>query len=230
MLTFHNLEEAGVYHGITDASFPNITKEKGLEGKLTKGYTPIQMEQIHNNVAIIAVEGDDRVIEGADALISGIPKHLLIVRTSDCVPILMHDPKKKVSAAVHGGRKGITWGIIGQAVQCMKVLGCEPENILVGIGPHIRVKNYEVQDDVVQQIGGSVYKEFIQVRDGKTYFDLTEAVHADLVEENILLHNIEDCGIDTYKDYEKYFSYRRWCQDKTLYGGMYKAFGSFIAV
>jgi copper oxidase (laccase) domain-containing protein len=219
MLTFHNLKDAGVYHGITDASFPNITKEGGLQGKLTKGYTPIQMEQVHDNVAMIAVEGDDGVIEGSDAVISGIQKHLLIVRT-----------KKKVSAAVHGGRKGITWGIIGQAVQCMKVLGCEPENILVGIGPHIRVKNYEIRDDVIQHIEGSVYKEFIQARDGKMYFDLTEAVHADLVEENILLHNIEDCGIDTYSDYEKYFSYRRWCQDKTLYGGTYKAFGSFIAV
>jgi YfiH family protein len=231
MLTFENLTSAGIYHGITDSSYPYVPKEDGLPKDLTEGYQPIQMEQIHNNLSMILIEGEDeKMIEGADALVSNVSKQLLIIRTADCAPILMYDPDKKIVAAIHAGRKSITWGIIKQVIESFKILGSNPENILVGIGPHIRTKNYEIKEDVVEQIGDSAYKEFVRYQDDKTYFDLTEAVFSDLVEEGVLLHNIEDCGIDTYEEYEKYFSHRKWSQDQDLYGGEDRRFGSFIAL
>lgn len=231
MFTFKNLTSVGIYHGITDSSQSCVTEKDGLPDDVAKDYKPIQMEQIHNNLAMILVANEDEpLVEGADSLVTSIPKQLLIIRTADCAPIFMYEPEKKIIAAIHGGRKSVTWGIIQQSINCIKTLGGNPENILVGIGPHIRVKNYEIKEDIVQQIGDSSYKEFIQERDGKIYFDLTEAIFSDLVEENILLQNIEDCGIDTYEEYEKYFSYRRWSQDNKLYGGQYRTFGAFIAL
>ncbi len=231
MLTFSNLTSAGVYHGITDSSHPSVTEKDGLPNELVKDNFPIQMEQVHDSLAMILIEGEnEKMTEGADALISNISKHLLIIRTADCVPILMYDPTKKNIAVIHGGRKSITWGIIKQTVDSLKILGSNPEDILVGIGPHIRAKNHEIKESIVQQIGDSIYKKFVQHRDDKIYFDLTEAVFADLIEENILLHHIEDCGIDTYEKYEKYFSYRKWSQDQKLYGGECPRFGSFIVL
>lgn len=231
MFTFENITKAGIYHGITDSSYSPVTKKDGLPNDLIEGYESIQMEQIHNNLSMILVEGEDEtMIEGADALVSNISKQLLIIRTADCAPILMYDPEKKNIAVIHAGRKSVTWGIIKQAIESFRILGSNPEDILVGIGPHIRTKNYEIKEDIIKQIGDSVYKEFIQYQEDKAYFNLTEAIFTDLTEENILLHNIEDCGIDTYEEYEKYFSYRKWSQDKDFYGGECPRFGSFIGL
>lgn len=231
MLTFTNLTKAGAYHGITSSLDPYVTKEEGLSKEFLRDFRPVQMEQVHQNLSMMTIREDEgTVVEGADALVTDIQKQLLIIRTADCVPILLYEPTAKVVGAIHGGRKSIAWGIVKQAIDQMKILGAVPEKILVGIGPHIRVKNYEIGGDVLAQIGRSTYKNFVRELNGKSYFDLTEAVFYDLVEENILLPNIEDCGIDTYEEYEKYFSYRRWTHDKKLYGGEYRTFGSFIGL
>jgi YfiH family protein len=189
------------------------------------------MEQIHQNLSMATIpeDGGD-IVEGADAIVSNTSNQLLIVRTADCVPVLLADPTKKIISAVHAGRKSLTWGIIGEAIKSMKLLGAESENILAAIGPHIRVKNYEIGGEVVQHIGDSSYKNFIRDIDGKRYFDMTEAAFADLIEEDILLHNIEDCGIDTYEEYHRFFSHRRWSSDNKLYGGVDRRFASFIAL
>ena len=231
MLTFQNLTSAGIYHGVTDSSDPDVTLEGGLASEFTKDYQLVQMEQVHQNLAMITIpEDSEGVVEGADAIVSNITGQLLLVRTADCVPLLLADPTEKIVAAIHAGRKSLTWGIIKQAIDQMKLLGSQPENILVGIGPHIRVKSHEIEQDVIDQIGESSYKNFIREAEDKTYFDMTEAAFADLLEEDILLHNIEDCGIDTYQEYEKYPSHRKWSQDNQLYRGADRRFGSFIAV
>src|SRR2546429_4393566 len=46
------------------------------------------------------VPGDDVY---CDALVSNIPRALLAVKTADCVPILLGDPKTGAFAAVHAG-------------------------------------------------------------------------------------------------------------------------------
>src|SRR6266852_1142109 len=60
------------------------------------------------------VLGDDKF---CDALVSNTPKILLAVKTADCVPILIGDPKTGALAAVHAGWRGTAASIIRRAIE-----------------------------------------------------------------------------------------------------------------
>src|SRR5258707_8002649 len=59
------------------------------------------------------VLGDDVY---CDALVSNTPKILLGVKTADCVPVLLGDPKTGSFAAVHAGWRGTVASIVGRAI------------------------------------------------------------------------------------------------------------------
>ena len=74
------------------------------------------------------------------------------MRFGDCVPILFHDPKKKVIGIAHAGWLGTLRGVAQAAVDGMRShYGCKPEDIVAGIGPSIGVDHYEVGADVITQ-------------------------------------------------------------------------------
>ena len=66
----------------------------------------------------------------ADAIITNL-KHLPIaVLTADCVPLLLHDNKKNIVAAIHAGWKGAFKGIIYKVINFMLKKGCKKNDII----------------------------------------------------------------------------------------------------
>ena len=65
-------------------------------------YPVIQGHQVHGSkVAIISRPGMIREeLEGYDAFITNLPGVAIGVRTADCVPILIHDPRNNVIVVV----------------------------------------------------------------------------------------------------------------------------------
>ena len=81
----------------------------------------------------------------ADAILTDRPEVTLFMRFGDCVPILLHDPVRRVVGIVHAGWSGTVNGIVSEVVEAMQsVYRCKPNNILAGIGPSIAVHHYEV--------------------------------------------------------------------------------------
>jgi YfiH family protein len=84
-----------------------------------------------------------------DALVTNVPDTFLGIRTADCLPIFMVDPRKKVVAAVHSGRQGTSLHIAVKALEVMqKEFGCLVHSLLVALGPAIGLCCYEIDEKV----------------------------------------------------------------------------------
>lgn len=81
----------------------------------------------------------------ADASITREKNLACIVRTADCLPVLLCDTSGTVVAAVHAGWRGLATHIIPKTVQQMQV---SPDNLLVWLGPAIGPNAFEVRADV----------------------------------------------------------------------------------
>jgi len=159
--------------------------------------------QIHSgNVVVI-----DRPVSvpDTDALVTKTPGVFLNVKTADCVPILLFEPKQNVVAAVHAGWKGIANRVIENTIETMTArFHCEAAKMLIAIGPSIRSCCYEVQSDVANQFSDL---EVLR-RDGRLFLDAAKAVHTRLENAGILPKNVDDCGFCTMCDPERFYSYR----------------------
>jgi hypothetical protein len=90
-----------------------------------------------------------------DALLTDQAGILLSVRTADCLPVLLVDPKRRAAAAVHAGWRGALARIVEKAVgEMRRVYGSQPQSLLAVLGPSIRVCCYEVGQEVQEAFQG----------------------------------------------------------------------------
>ncbi|MBK7213696.1 MAG: peptidoglycan editing factor PgeF [Bacteroidales bacterium] len=155
----------------------------------------------------------DSCIHETDAMITNQAGICLMVLVADCVPVMLFDPKKRVIAAIHAGRKGTEALIVLKTIERMKLkYGCSAKDILAGIGPSIGPCCYEVDDAVAGQFRQSL-EQFeglvLRQQEGhKPHLDLWKANLLQLLDCGILPENIETAGICTQCNEQDYFSYR----------------------
>jgi YfiH family protein len=135
------------------------------------------LHQIHSDIVVDA-GGRSGSLGGGDALIENTPGQLIAVKTADCIPILMVDPRQRAVAAVHAGWRGTVQNIATQAVQHMqRRFSSRPDDLLVAIGPGIGKCCYEVGPEVAEQ--------FAEFADSHRHVDLSSANR----------HQVADCGV-----------------------------------
>ena len=177
--------------------------------------------QIHSSTVTIVTEGMtgcgaadlDTAVEATDAMLTAVPRVCLTVLMADCVPLLLFDPRKRVVAAVHAGWQGSVKLIARKTVEILKQkFGCDPADLLVGIGPSIGPCHYQIGPDVISQVkvtlgdtAGYINRES---PDGKGYFNLWEANKRQIMEAGIPPQNIEVARICTYCNAHLFFSAR----------------------
>ena len=104
----------------------------------------------------------------------------LAVKTADCLPILLADPRVKIVAAVHAGWRGSSAGIAIRGVEAMARLhGSRPEDIRAAFGPSIGVCCFEVGPEVAAQF--SAWFPERNDLDRKTRIDLPAANRRQLI-------------------------------------------------
>ena len=138
------------------------------------------------NVKIVTAEDRGRGITrekeytDVDGLITGDPNVVLCTQYADCVPLFFVDPVKRVVATSHAGWRGTAAGIAAVTVSKMVAeYGCDPADILAGIGPSIGHCCFEVDTPV--------YDAFCQVEvfDDTCYTDNGgDKYHIDLWQVN----------------------------------------------
>jgi hypothetical protein len=90
-----------------------------------------------------------------DALMTDQAGVLLSVRTADCLPVMLVDPKHRAVAVVHAGWRGAVARIVEKTVgEMRRVYGSLPQTLVAVMGPSIRACCYEVQDEVVDAFHG----------------------------------------------------------------------------
>ncbi len=227
--------------GVSDASFGSMAGSKSHHravkflkylGNKVGAREFVWAEQVFGaKVHICKIEDSGKTIKGVDGLISNVRNQVMAVVSADCVPILLYDPKKEVVAALHGSRKSLLKGIIKNAVRKMVLsFGSKPQDILVGMGPHIRKCHYWLKKEAYQNLKKTGFKKYFISKSGKTYFDLTKLAFDELLKTGIKGKNIEDRQICTFCQHKKYFSARKEQENPKIYPEKNSRFAGFIGL
>ncbi len=146
-----------------------------------------------------------------DGLVTDQRRLALVTGHADCNAVFFFDPTKHVIGLAHSGWRG-TLGGIGRAMVQMMVsrYGCEPEDILAGIGPSLCQDCFEVDADVAQAFfdADPVYRQYSRQRGVKSYIDLKGIIRHDLLACGLWQENLLDMDLCTKCDTENFFSHR----------------------
>lgn len=171
--------------------------------------------QTHSNHVAVVTSGNLlTTVSDTDALITNEPGLFVCVQTADCVPVLLFDPHQKVVAAIHAGWRGTVSKIAKTTVEQMtESFGCNPANIIAGIGPSIHMHAYEVGREVVEAVEANFSNSSTLLKpslnEGKAYFDLWEANQSVLIESGLAEENIEVMGLCSFEQAGLFYSARR---------------------
>lgn len=192
-------------------NFKIISKAIGVE------YSSLVLsKQIHEDM-VYAVSENDRgngILfknrpESADALVTDKRNVTLVVFSADCVPLFFLDKKRGVIALAHSGWRG-TVKRIGQktAEKMIMDYNCNPEDILVAIGPSLQEDHFEVGNEVAEKF----IKEFgthTAIKYGEKYHvNMQKAIMCQLIDAGIKKEHIDDSGICTVCNSDMLFSNR----------------------
>lgn len=111
----------------------------------------ISLSQVHSHNIITVTADNYKVVQQAqaDALTTSAINKCLVIFTADCTPIIVYDRKLHIIAMIHAGWKGTSLKITQQSIATMiKEFGCNPQDIILGLGPCIDQCCYEVNSSV----------------------------------------------------------------------------------
>ncbi len=176
--------------------------------------------QVHGNrVRIVDEEHAGRgacVIDDAltetDALATRSIALPLLVYTADCVPAIVYDPVEHALGLAHAGWRGTVANVAGALVTAMRAeLGCDPSNLVVGIGPSIGPCCYEVGDEVIDAwlaLGLEGANNAITRVSSRFHLDLWRANGLALETQGVPADQIEYSGVCTRCHSDRFFSRR----------------------
>jgi len=208
--------------GFNEDAAENILENRCRFLKLFSGeWTLTGCWQVHGaDVRLVRDEADaqpDANVMGdaiyGDALVSNAARVLIGVKTADCVPILLGDPRTGAFAAVHAGWKGTVAAIVTHVLQRMaKEYDTRAADVRAAIGPAAGPCCYEVGAEVI-----SAFKEgfpesdalFTVTRAGHARVDLFQANRDQLISAGVVADRIHTSGLCTMCRTDLFFSYRR---------------------
>jgi polyphenol oxidase len=168
--------------------------------------------QIHSAdvVCARAPRPTDESYRQADIILTEKPDVTLFMRFADCVPILVHDPRKGVIGIAHAGWMGTLRDVAMCTIEAMKKnYGSNPADVVACIGPSIGPDHYEIGADVILQVMqkfGDEAELLLASHNGKIHFNLWETNRLQLQRAGV--RQIELAGICTACHTEDWFSHR----------------------
>ncbi len=181
----------------------------------------VRLKQVHSNRVVDAGSIPPDAIEEGDALIAAGPGELLCIRTADCVPILLADPRSHAVAAIHAGWRGTVAGVATATVLSLRRrFGAIPADLVAAIGAGIGPCCFEVGPEVSAQ-----FQDIFPERDDmglRTSLDLAEANRRKLIGAGLVPGNIVIDSRCTRCDEALFHSWRR---EGTAAGRMTAAIG-----
>lgn len=170
------------------------------------------VSQVHGDVVIevLGSEGGHGVpppIAEADGLWTQRPDTAVGIKTADCLPVLLCDPRGKRVAAVHAGWRGTIARIVERALEQLIAAGSRPQDIVAAVGPAIQSCCYEVGAD----LGDRFEREFgpsVVVPAVKPHLKLKQAVKLSLLKVGVPEAQIELLSECTSCD-PRFYSHRR---------------------
>ncbi|MGQ0507837.1 MAG: peptidoglycan editing factor PgeF [Myxococcaceae bacterium] len=169
------------------------------------------VSQVHGVAVVHArapVAGDTLTppLGEADALWTEDQDTAVGVKTADCVPILLADPRSKRVAAVHSGWRGTDFRISERAAESLGAAS----GIVAAIGPCIRECCYEVSDELAHRFASAFGPEVTVRRGARWHLNLVAAVRESLRAAGLSADRIDSVpALCTSCDPRRFYSHRR---------------------
>ncbi len=169
---------------------------------LRSGFKVLKASQCHSN---IVVEASTSWCDSprADGIVSTVSALIPTVMVADCVPIGLYSKHGGIAAAVHAGWRGLTAGVVENAVDLIKrVSGAS--DIEAVVGPHICPNCYEFigpeSEEIVKTFGEDCF-----VGASCNYLDLSVCVEKIFDTKGVTkIFEEKDCTLCS----GRFFSYR----------------------
>lgn len=205
---------AGLNCGAGSADQPEAVALNRARVAAAMGADPADLVGVHqvHSPDVVTVTGplpDPR--PQADALVTATEGLVLTILTADCQPVLFADPGARVIGAAHAGWRGTRDGVLEATLDAMETLGAHRADVVAVIGPTISQAAYEVGQEFIE---GFIDDDRETARffsasanPGRAMFDLP----------GYALWRLRAAGVGhaewtrhcTYRDEERFFSYRR---------------------
>ncbi|MEX2294231.1 MAG: polyphenol oxidase family protein [Acidimicrobiales bacterium] len=134
------------------------------------------LRQVHRTRVVVVSQPGEHAGAEADAAVTGTPGCVLVIRTADCVPIVLVGDR--AVGVVHAGWKGLVAGVIRQAVAAIRDLDEGP--IAAHLGPCIRPGCYEFDGPELNVLTAQLGVQAATTTWGTRAFDLPGAAASEL--------------------------------------------------
>ncbi len=195
---------------------PGRVSAHGAERQGHRAAVILSVKQVHGTDALVVdrpVEQGEMFEGGWDALVTNQPGLMVTVRTADCVPVLLHDPVRRVVAAIHAGWRGAVAGIVPKTVALLASrFGARVQDVRMAIGPSAGACCYEVDEPVLTRLR-DVFPEWHSVVSPvdaqKAHLDLRAFVRRQALREGLEAERIASVDACTICQPDVFYSYRR---------------------
>jgi YfiH family protein len=168
------------------------------------------VNQVHGD-RVVRAEDIDAPPPDADAIVAG-RRRSAGVRTADCVPILLADPRTGAVAAVHAGWRGTASRIAVRAIESLQAWhGTRADDLVAAIGPRIGLCCFEVGADLAERFASDPLfgGEIVERTGAVPHIDLAAANRKLLVAAGVASARIETLDFCTSCRRDLFFSHRR---------------------
>ena len=166
----------------------------------------VWMNQVHGTRVEVVDAPRGTPFDDTDALVTATPGLALAVVTADCVPVLMADARAGVLGAAHAGRVGAADGVVLRTLEAMLALGAHAVDISVLLGPAVSGPNYEVPQQMADDVESRLPGSRTTTPAGTPALDLRAGIARQLIGAGVTAIDIDPrC---TFAD-ENLFSHRR---------------------
>ncbi|MFC1653928.1 peptidoglycan editing factor PgeF [Patescibacteria group bacterium] len=170
----------------------------------------IEANQVHgSHVEVIhesQVSPHIKKIKSTDGIITNSTNIALMIKTADCIPVVLYDQKKQIVATIHAGWRGLRAGIQEKAIKLMTTtFKSQSKDIYAYIAPSILKCCYKFKDKP-EQFGDEKWKIHIINRNKFWHIDLKGFLVDSLIGSGVQRKNIHESGKCTYHD-DGYYSH-----------------------
>ncbi|MBO0841674.1 MAG: peptidoglycan editing factor PgeF [Nocardioides sp.] len=156
--------------------------------------------QVHGDAVVEAHPG---ARPHADGIVTTERDLTLLVRTADCVPVLLADAEAGVIGAAHAGRRGMAAGVVPATLARMRELGAT--RITAWVGPSVCGACYEVPEQMQAEIAEIEPATKATTSWGTPSLDVAAGVLAQLAREEVEVVDASRCT----RESDDLYSFRR---------------------
>ncbi len=208
------IKEQNICHGFFTKASPSKIVRGENDQSFLKAFSlteAIVMHQEHSD-AIHIIENSERPVSG-DAIILIQKRVAAIIKTADCLPIIISDLKYPMAAIAHAGWRGTYDAIAKKTIEKMADnYNTNPKDLVCIIGPSIGPCCYEVSKDLVEKFNMNFTnstEKFYTIEEDKYKLDLWKVNEHILRECGVKDENIINLNLCTSCNSDKFHSYRK---------------------